>query len=197
MSDDNQHNRTMNLNAHFAWGFALWASADASRIGGNLMLAPIGYYYACFHSSYAYLNAVPGIDPNTFDHMGHSQLSNLIGQHLSANLKLEFDEMRELREAINYLGLGDPSGKLRVLRGHALRFGTREKSISFDESIIKSRDILSNGIGTGPLIGVQSGPLVEHARRPCSARRSGSGWRSRAEQGARMSRAQAALTPGS
>ncbi len=56
---------------------------------------------------------------------------------------------------------------------------------------------VSNGIGTGPLIGVQSGPLVEHARRPCSARRSGSGWRSRAEQGARMSRAQAALTPGS
>lgn len=130
----------MNLNAHFAWAFALWASAEESQSSGNLMLAPIGYYYACFHSSYAYLNAVPGIAPSTFDRMGHQQLSNLIKQHLDDDLRKEFDEMRDLRETINYLGLGDPTGKLRVLRGRDLRFGTPKDSLSFDEMITKSRD---------------------------------------------------------
>ncbi|PDT81800.1 hypothetical protein [Sinorhizobium sp. BJ1] len=140
MSDQDQHNRTMNLNAHYAWSFALWASAEAARTSGNLVLAPIGYYYSVFHSAYAYLNAVPGIAPTTFDRMGHQPLSNLIEQHLGSDLQKDFDEMRDLREAINYLGMGSAEGKLRVLRGHPLRFGTPSQSASLDNMISRARN---------------------------------------------------------
>jgi len=141
MSKENKNCPTMNLNAHFAWGFALWASAEESRVNGNLMLAPIGYYYSCFHSSYAYLNAIPSIEASTFHRMGHQQLSNLIAQYLGADLQADFDQMRDLREAINYLGLGEPAGKLRVLRGHSLRFGAPSNSLSLDEMVMKARDM--------------------------------------------------------
>jgi len=46
----------------------------------------------------------PGIAPTTFDRMGHQPLSNLIEQYLGSDLQKDFDEMRDLREAINYLG---------------------------------------------------------------------------------------------
>lgn len=140
MSDREQHNRTMNLNAHYAWSFALWSSAESARTTGNMVLAPIGYYYSSFHSAYAYLNAVPGITPSTFERMGHQPLSNLIEQHLGNDLQKDFDEMRDLREAINYLGMGEPSGKLRVLRGHALRFVTPSQSIGLQDMILRARD---------------------------------------------------------
>lgn len=146
LDDDIRHSRTMNLNAHFAWGFALWASAEELRTSGNFILAPVGYYYSCFHSGYAYLNAIPGIEPSTFDRMGHQQLSNLIEQHLNNDLRAIFDEMRELREIINYLGFNDPASKLGIMRGKTLRFGDAQQSQSFENKIIEARDKSRNFI---------------------------------------------------
>jgi hypothetical protein len=137
-NDRERHRRTMNLNAHFAWGFGFWASADSARMDGNLMLAPIGYYYAAFHTAYAYLNAVPGIEPATFTRIGHQQLSNLIDRNLGHEFRDDFDKMRDLREAINYLGFGEPASKLRVLRGHSLIFGDDQQS--FDMMVCFARD---------------------------------------------------------
>jgi hypothetical protein len=112
----------MNLNAHFAWGSGFWGSAEVARLDGNLMLAPIGYYYSAFHAGYAYLNAIPGIEPATFERMGHSQLSNLIERHLSMELRTDFDRLRDLRETINYLGFGESTTKLKIVRGQQLYF---------------------------------------------------------------------------
>jgi hypothetical protein len=138
--DHAQHNRTMNLNAHFAWAMGLWGSAEAARADGNLMLAPIGYYYSTFHAAYAYLNAVPGIEPATFELMGHSQLSNLIERHLSVELRGDFDRLRDVRETINYLGFGEPTAKLRIVRGNPLYFVIGDKQYSFVQIVDMAKD---------------------------------------------------------
>jgi hypothetical protein len=141
MIDDHaQHNRTMNLNAHFAWAMGLWGAAEAARADGNLMLAPIGYYYSSFHAAYAYLNAVPGIEPATFERMGHSQLSNLIERHLVKELHADFNRLRDIRETINYLGFGEPATKLRIVRGHPLHFIIDDKQHSFVEIVDLAKD---------------------------------------------------------
>jgi hypothetical protein len=137
---DAQHNRTMNLNAHFAWAIGFWGSADAARTEGNLMLAPIGYYYSTFHAAYAYLNAVPRIEPATFERMGHSQLSNLIEQHLSVELRADFDRLRDIRETINYLGFREPRKKLRIVRGHPLYFVVGDDEYSFVQIVELAKD---------------------------------------------------------
>jgi hypothetical protein len=138
--DDPQHNRTMNLNAHLAWAIGFWGSADAARTDGNLMLAPIGYYYSTFHAAYAYLNAVPGIEPATFERMGHSQLSNLIEHHLGVELRADFERLREVRETINYLGFGEPRKKLRIVRGHPLYFVVGDDEYSFVQIVELAKD---------------------------------------------------------
>lgn len=135
INDVAQHNRTMNLNAHFAWALGFWASAEIARTDGNLMLAPIGYYYSAFHAAYAYLNAVPGIEPATFARMGHAQLSNLVDQYLGDNLRNNFDELRAIRETVNYLGFGEPEKKLRIVRGHPFHFLIGKNQHNFIEIV--------------------------------------------------------------
>ena len=44
MDQDEQHERDMNLNAHFAWGLAMWASAEIALEEGLLLPAAISYY---------------------------------------------------------------------------------------------------------------------------------------------------------
>ena len=104
------------------------------------MLAPIGYYYSTFHAAYAYLNAVRGIEPTTFDRMGHTQLSNLIDQHLSGELRADFDKLRDVRETINYLGFGEPAKKLRIVRGHPLHFVIGDAQYSFVQIVDLAKD---------------------------------------------------------
>jgi hypothetical protein len=104
------------------------------------MLAPIGFYYSTFHAGYAFLNAVPGLSPRTFDRMGHSQLAGLIESHLNSELRSHFEILREVRETINYLGVGEPNSKLKVVRGHPFGFTIGSENLSYVDAIEMTKE---------------------------------------------------------
>jgi hypothetical protein len=133
---DDADNRTMNLNAHFAWALAMWGSADVAREEGNFMLAPIGFYYAAFHAGFSYLNSIKGIPLETLTRMGHGRLATLLDKYVGDDKLVEdLNLLREIRETINYLGHDTPAQKLQIVRGHGFGFQFIDKKVSFAELI--------------------------------------------------------------
>jgi hypothetical protein len=135
LSDEERHQRTMNLNAHFAWALAMWGSADVAREQGNYMLAPIGFYYAAFHAGFAYLNSIKSIPFKTLSRMGHARLAKLLGKIIGEQLVNDLNLLREIRETINYLGHDTPRQKLQIVRGHGFGFQFIDKKVPFTELV--------------------------------------------------------------
>lgn len=141
MTDDEKHQRTMNLNAHFAWALALWGSAEVAREDGNPMLVPIGYYYSAFHSGFSLLNASSKVPLSALSRIGHTRLKNLLEGILPFMRIRDLSVLREIRETINYLGGGDPAHKLRIVRGHPFSFDIDGKSYTYEQSLELARDV--------------------------------------------------------
>lgn len=136
----------MNLNAHFAWALAMWGSADIAREDGNLMLAPIGYYYSAFHAAYALLNTFRGIEDETFKRMGHTKLGELVERLMEPKHALAFGVLRDIRETINYLGGESSAQKLRIVRGHPFGFKLETGKVSYEQTVLLARDMSENFI---------------------------------------------------
>jgi hypothetical protein len=141
MTDDEKHQRTMNLNAHFAWALALWGSAEVAREDGNPMLVPIGYYYSAFHSGFAFLNASPKVPLSALTRMVHTRLRDLLEGLLPFMRIQDLSLLREVRETINYLGGGDPAHKLRIVRGHPFGFDINDKPYTYEQSLELASDV--------------------------------------------------------
>jgi hypothetical protein len=129
----------MGLNAHFAWGLAMWGSGDVAREDSNTMLAPIGYYYAAFHSGYALVHSYPYVKFESLSKMGHSKLALMLPE--IPKLRYRFNFLREVRETINYLSGDSQAQRLRIVRGHTLRFVLFEKpGYSYSKILEQARD---------------------------------------------------------
>ncbi len=122
MTKEEIHNRVMNMNAHFAWAIAMWGSAKNSKDEGNFLLAPIGFYYSTFHAGFALLNIDHTMHLEHLKRTSHSDLGKKLSNHLDIDNQNNFILLREIREAINYLGMEMPEGKLKLVRGHEFGF---------------------------------------------------------------------------
>lgn len=151
MDEKELHNRQMNLNAHFAWGLAMWGSADVAREEGLFLPASIGYYYSGFHACFALVTTNPKLPAESLKRTGHSKLEEWISEMGVGMLPFWFKELRGIRETVNYLGLGDPVAKLKMVRGGGLIFGMLDGDKSFREAIQHAR-ILSLRVLTKALL---------------------------------------------
>lgn len=134
MSSD-LHTRQMNLNAHFAWALAMWASAEAAHKRENTMLAAIGYYYSAFHAGFAVVNTSLTIPVEKLVRITHSALRDYLDPLLPPMSMLHFVLLQEIREAINYLGATSPESKLRIVRGHGFGFDLGDTQITFTRGL--------------------------------------------------------------
>lgn len=134
MTQEEIHKRTMNLNAHFAWAIGMWGSASYAKENGNFLMAPIGFYYSTFHAGFSLLNTDHTMHLEHLSRTSHSALKAKLDNHLDLDNQNRFVLLREIRENINYLGMGEPNAKLRVVRGHPYGFdlGTFGRHSFFD-----------------------------------------------------------------
>jgi len=72
--NDEHHDRQMNMNAHFAWGLAFWASGEVCREQCLYLVAPVAYYYSVFHTGFSLLNTNLEIPLSDLYHIGHTDL---------------------------------------------------------------------------------------------------------------------------
>jgi hypothetical protein len=131
----------MNLNAHFAWGLAMWGSADVARESGVFLPASIGYYYSGFHVCFALVNTNTAIPTQSLKRIGHAKLQEWIGEMPLGLIPVALAELRDLREAINYLGLGDGASKLRAVRGGKIVFQGAGREQDFHTALERARKL--------------------------------------------------------
>jgi hypothetical protein len=122
MTNEEQHEREMNMNAHFQWSMAFWGSGEAARESGNLLLAPIGYYYSAFHSAFAMMNTDHSVQLESLKRMRHSRLQAMVESRLDPLSGARLALLRDVRETMNYLGADSAAHKMGVIHGHPFGF---------------------------------------------------------------------------
>lgn len=122
MDQNEAHERTMNLNAHMAWAFALLGSAEIANERGNSLCAAIAYYYSAFHAGVAWINTDYTFHLEDMKRIKHSKVESWLENRLPQKLHEQYWILRELREVVNYLGMETPAKKLQVVRGHPFGF---------------------------------------------------------------------------
>jgi hypothetical protein len=150
MNEAEKHQRTMNMNAHFAWSLAMWGSGDTARENGYNLLSPIGYYYAAFHAGFALANTDHTIHLEHLKHIGHTQLGSWIERLMGDQSLHQFNLLRSVRETINYLGVADtnasapststPILKLGVVRGGPLLLRTNGVEVDFAQALLVAQE---------------------------------------------------------
>lgn len=117
------HARQMNINAHFAWALAMWASAESAHQQKNNLLAAVGYYYSAFHAGFAAANTNLDIPPENLVRITHTKLKEYLEPMFPGfGGMYSYELLQGVRESVNYLGADGPVGKLRIVRGHGFGF---------------------------------------------------------------------------
>lgn len=132
---DDLHKRQMNLNAHFAWALAMWASAEAAHQKQNHLLAAVGYYYSAFHAGFAVVNTNLDIPNGKLVQITHSALQGYLEPLLPPEAMWHYELLRGIREGVNYLGADVPEGKLKIVRGSGFSFDLGGAKVKFDRSL--------------------------------------------------------------
>jgi hypothetical protein len=156
MNETEKHQRTMNINAHFAWSLAMWGSGDAARENGYNLFSPIGYYYAAFHAGFALANTDHTIHLEHLRHVGHTQLGSWVERLMGKQSAQQFNLLRSIRETINYLGVADasvsedststapatstPKSKICVVRGGPLLLRTNGAEVDFPQALLVAQE---------------------------------------------------------
>lgn len=129
------HTRQMNINAHFAWALAMWASAEAAHKQQNHLLAAVGYYYSAFHAGFSVVNTNLGIPNEKLVQITHSALKDYLEPLLPPGGMWHYELLQGIREGVNYLGADAPEGKLRIVRGNGFGFDLGGARFSFERSL--------------------------------------------------------------
>ncbi|HEV2328585.1 MAG TPA: hypothetical protein VGY56_07340 [Verrucomicrobiae bacterium] len=132
---DDLHKRQMNINAHFAWALAMWASAEAAHNRKNYLLAAVGYYYSAFHAGFAVVNTNLAIPKEKLVQITHSALKAYLEPLLPPGGMWHYDLLQGIREGVNYLGADAPEGKLRIVRGNGFGFDLGESRFTFERGL--------------------------------------------------------------
>ena len=125
----------MNINAHFAWALAMWASAEAAQKRQNHLLAAVGYYYSAFHAGFAVVNTNLDIPKEKLVQITHSALKGYLEPLLPFPGMWYYEILQAIREGVNYLGADTPQGKLRIVRGNGFGFDLGSKKVTFGQSL--------------------------------------------------------------
>lgn len=123
LTKDEHHAREMSLNAHVAWALLMWGSGESARKNGSPLLAFFGYYYSAFHSGVALIFSDPSFHLEDTADLKHSKVESWLASRLPADLLALHAKLRIYRNATSYLGVGEAHRKLRLVRGHELKFG--------------------------------------------------------------------------
>lgn len=118
--EDEQHQREMRMNAHFCWALAMWGSAEGSRIHSGYIAAVYAYYYSAFHAAVALIATDRTFHLDHMHEMRHGTVEAWLRERLPWQLQRDFALLRGCREATSYLGMGEPAGKLAIVRGYPL-----------------------------------------------------------------------------
>jgi hypothetical protein len=122
-NDETLHARQMNINSHFAWALAMWASAESAHQQKNTLLAAVGYYYSAFHAGFAAANTNLDIPPENLVRITHAKLKEYLEPMFPGfGGMYSYELLQGVREAVNYLGADGPTGKLRIVRGNGFGF---------------------------------------------------------------------------
>lgn len=144
-TDEESHNREMNINAHFAWALAMWGSGEQARKQENYICAATAYYYTLFHVGFAWISSDHTFHQEDTVRIHHNKVETWVEGKIPVALQIEWSKLRQVRETINYLGMGTPSRKLGFVRGRGLYFGEPEKyNISFFDLVNESSDSARN-----------------------------------------------------
>jgi hypothetical protein len=143
VTEEERHNREMNMNAHLVWAMAMWGSGERAKIDQNYLCAAIAYYYASFHAAFSLVNTDPTFPLSQLSQMRHSTLQGWLERRHPGSMFMYFGILRDLREGLNYLGAGSPANKLQVVRGHPLLFRITEDSepITFFDMVGKGSEL--------------------------------------------------------
>lgn len=134
-TSDDMHKRQMNINAHFAWALAMWASAEAAHKRQNHLLAAVGYYYSAFHAGFAVVNTNLGIPKEKLVQITHSALKDYLEPLLPPGGMWHYELLQEIREGVNYLGADAPEGKLKIVRGNGFGFDLGGARFTFERGL--------------------------------------------------------------
>lgn len=132
---DDLHKRQMNINAHFAWALAMWASAEAAHKRQNHLLAAVGYYCSAFHAGFAVVNTNLGIPKEKLVQITHSALKDYLEPLLPPGGMWHYELLQGIREGVNYLGADAAEGKLRIVRGNGFGFDLGGVRVTFERSL--------------------------------------------------------------
>ncbi len=137
MTDDEQHEREMSMNAHFCWALAMWGSAEAAREHSGYIAASYAYYYSVFHATFALITTDHTFHCENMREIKHSKIEAWLRERLPLKLQRDHALLRGCREATSYLGMGNPANKLQVVRGHQLLVepGGDQEPMRFFEAI--------------------------------------------------------------
>lgn len=148
MDSSEQHQRTMNINAHFCWGLAMWGSAEIARENQSYLVACFGYYYSVFHTGFAWMNTDHTFHLESMNRVKHSKVESWLHDHLPLDLSIDFKLLRTFREVTSYLGMENPVSKLRVVRGHPFGFDFGTERVDFFDAVeraqIASQDLITH-----------------------------------------------------
>ncbi len=140
MDDKEQHLREMNIGSHIAWGAAMWGSAEAAKESNNYMNAVIGYYYAVFHVGFALINTDHTFHLENMKSMKHNKIEKWLEDQLHWKDDIDYKTLRRVRENVNYLGMGEPSTKLMVVRGHQFGYDLGHEKVDFFDMVEKASE---------------------------------------------------------
>lgn len=138
MNDKEKHFRKMNIGAHIAWGAAMWASAEVAKESKNYLNSVIGFYYSVFHLGFALINTDHSFHVDNMKRISHKKVEKWLETHLHFNENINYKILRIVRENINYLGMGSPASKLRIVRGHPFGYGFGYEKVDFFEMVEKA-----------------------------------------------------------
>jgi len=67
--------------------------------------------------------------------MKHNKIEKWLENHLDFQDRIDYKNLRFIRENINYLGMGSPVAKLQIIRGHSFGYKLDNKKYIFFEMV--------------------------------------------------------------
>ena len=154
MNEEEKQARIWNMNAHFAWSLAMWGSGEHARNIGSTLLASVGHYYSTFHAGFSVACTDHTINLKDYEHVDHGTVHRWTKRLLGDEAGERFDRLRRMREALNYMGVGDPLSKFQLVRGTMAGFDFDGTKVSFEEALATASS-LSRGLVSAALDAIE------------------------------------------
>jgi hypothetical protein len=141
MTDEERQLRIWNMNSHFVWALAMWGSGEHARTSGSTLLAAVGHYYAAFHAGFATACTDHTINLKDYERVDHGTIHRWTTRLLGGETGASFDRLRQMREKLNYMGMGEPLNKFLLVQGRIAGVEFDGSEATFEQAIQVASDI--------------------------------------------------------